>query len=125
MGDITLSEYNQLINVVLETGGVDLSDYATSSLKRRFNTYIINNNIEDIDHLIGNIRNENGYLNKFIKDLTVNTTEMFRDPKFWEMLKNNVFPEFLNYERINIWHAACSTGEEVFSMAILLKEEGL
>jgi chemotaxis protein methyltransferase CheR len=122
MGDITNSEHNQIINAVHETGGFDLSEYATSSLRRRFNTYIANNNIENIDHLLGKIKNGDDYLNKFIKDLTVNTTEMFRDPKFWEVLKNDVLSSFVNSSRINIWHAACSTGEEVFSMAILLKE---
>jgi chemotaxis protein methyltransferase CheR len=122
VGDLTLSEYNQIINVVNEIGGVDLSDYANSSLKRRFSRYIINNNIKDIDHLLGEIRNDNGSLDKFVRDITVNTTEMFRDPTFWERLKSDVLPSFTNKDRINIWHAACSTGEEVISMAILMKE---
>jgi len=57
--------------------------------------------------------------------LTVNVTEMFRDPRFYRSLRKNVIPILKTYPNIKIWHAGCSTGEEVYSMAILLAEEGL
>ena len=118
-------DYNQIINAVKEYGGIDLSDYAVSSLRRRFTRYIINNKITDLNGLLAKIRNGNGFLDDFMMDLTVNTTEMFRDPTFWTMLSRDILPSIEHKDRINIWHAACSTGEEVFSMAILLKERGM
>ncbi|MCP4311671.1 MAG: protein-glutamate O-methyltransferase CheR [Bacteroidetes bacterium] len=122
---LNTSAYSQIISAVKESGSIDLSDYAVSSLRRRISRHMIGNNIADLDDLLAKIRNGNGFLETFIKDLTVNTTEMFRDPTFWTMLSNDVLPTIKSKERINIWHAACSTGEEVFSMAILLKELGM
>jgi chemotaxis protein methyltransferase CheR len=60
-----------------------------------------------------------------LKEVTVNTTEMFRDPTFWKKMKEAVFPLINDFPTIRIWHAACSSGEEVYSMAIALKEAGL
>lgn len=119
------SDYRLIITAVKEYGGVDLDDYAVSSLRRRLIRYITTNKIPDINHLVGRIRNGNGFLDHFIGELTVHTTEMFRDPSFWTKLRKDVMPDLAQKDRINIWHAACSTGEEVYSMAILLKELGL
>jgi chemotaxis protein methyltransferase CheR len=65
------------------------------------------------------------YLKRFVEEITVNVTEMFRDPTFYSVLRNKVIPELAVKPFIRIWHAGCSTGEEVYSMAILLCEAGL
>jgi chemotaxis protein methyltransferase CheR len=65
------------------------------------------------------------YFRHFVEELTVNVTEMFRDPVFFQRLREEILPELARHPFIRIWHAGCSTGEEVYSMAILLKEAGL
>ncbi|MCG8432134.1 MAG: hypothetical protein MJA29_13315, partial [Candidatus Omnitrophica bacterium] len=67
---------------------------------------------------------DKGYFDKFLDEITVNTTEMFRDPTFWTALKDKVIPLFESHQTIRIWHAGCSSGEEVYTMCILLKELG-
>jgi chemotaxis protein methyltransferase CheR len=64
-------------------------------------------------------------LEKLLQELSINVTEMFRDPSFFRSIREEVIPMLQTYPFIKIWHAGCSTGEEVYSMAILLKEEGL
>jgi len=68
---------------------------------------------------------EKPLFSRFIKDVTVNVTEMFRDPEFYQSVKKNIIPQLKTYPHIKIWHAGCATGEEVYSLAILLAQEGL
>ena len=68
---------------------------------------------------------EKGYVEKLLRDFSINVTEMFRDPDFFKAFRLNIVPLLKKLPEIRIWHAGCSTGEEAFSMAIILKEEGL
>jgi chemotaxis protein methyltransferase CheR len=78
------------------------------------------------DLLIKRLKDDKSFFDEFIAEITVNVTEMFRDPPFWRELRDNVIPNILlNHNTISIWHAGCSSGEEVFSMSILLKEMGI
>ncbi|MGZ5304802.1 MAG: CheR family methyltransferase, partial [Bacteroidia bacterium] len=71
------------------------------------------------------VLNNPAYFSYFVEELTVNVTEMFRNPTFYKALVKDVFPLLSKHDFIRIWHAGCSTGEEVYSLAILLKEAGL
>jgi chemotaxis protein methyltransferase CheR len=122
---LPVSDFQQIISAAREYGGIDLSDYAVSSLRRRVIRYMITHKVNNLNDLLGDLRKGNGFLEKFIRELTVHTTEMFRDPGFWNKLRKDVLPALSGKDQIHIWHAACSTGEEVYSMAILLKEAGL
>src|SRR5690606_25487137 len=66
-----------------------------------------------------------GFQTYFIQEVTVNVTEMFRDPAFYRKLNSDILPYLSSFQRIKIWSAGCSTGEEVYSLAILLKEQQL
>ena len=101
----------------------DFSDYSEKSLKRRL-AKVLTDNRMDMHTLIGTMRKDQVFLEKIVKDITVNTTELFRDPSTWHMLKYRVLPKFKNQSVINIWHAGCSTGQEVYSMMMLLNELG-
>lgn len=125
MEDISVKDIDRIIEAVKMRTGADFGNYAFSSLRRRVVRFTEVRRIREIDALISNIRNLNGYAESFIEELTVNVTEMFRDPSFWALLRDTVLPELARRSEIRIWHAACSTGEEVFSMAILLHEAGL
>ena len=119
------TEMNNLLAAVQDTIGVELSDYAQSSLQRRIIRFNEIARIANMDELIKKIRNESGFAVHFINEITVNVSEMFRDPSFWAIIRDSVLTELSNRSIINIWHAGCSQGEEVFTMAIILKEAGL
>lgn len=114
-----------LINDVLETYGYDFNDYTQASLKRRVNRLFINDRFPSFAELRYRLRNDETYFTHFIEEITVNVTEMFRDPVFFKSLREQVLPILATYPFIRVWHAGCSTGEEVYSTAIILKESNL
>jgi chemotaxis protein methyltransferase CheR len=71
------------------------------------------------------MKEDSSFIEQLIKDITVNTTELFRDPSIWQHLRYRILPRYADNKQINIWHAGCSTGQEVYSMLILLNEMGL
>lgn len=105
--------------------GYDFTNYSPASVRRRINRLVDVDNLPSFAELRYKILNDEFYFERFVKELTVNVTEMFRDPHFYVALREHVLPHLATYPHIKIWHAGCSTGEEVYSMAILLKEEGL
>ena len=81
--------------------------------------------LHSVSQLQERILRNREHFNELLYDLSINVTEMFRDPGFYKSLRENVIPKLRTYAYFKIWHAGCSTGEEVYSLAILLKEEGL
>ncbi|BAZ39177.1 MCP methyltransferase, CheR-type [Calothrix sp. NIES-4101] len=118
-------EVQSLIEEIYTFWGHDFRNYAPSSLKRRIQSFIYAEGLSSISQLQKNILSDRLYFNKFLLGLTVNVTSMFRDPNFYLAFRNEVIPILRTYPFIRIWHAGCSSGEEVYSMAILLTEEGL
>lgn len=125
MTDLNNHDVNTVIELLKLRRGTDLSDYARSSLNRRVNRFFEMKKIGSVKDFQQRMESEKDFADAFIDEVTVNVTEMFRDAGFWMEIKNSVFPGLSERRIINIWHAACSTGEEVYSMAILLKEQGL
>lgn len=119
------TKMTSLFAALKEARGIDFSDYAQSSLQRRIIRFCEISKLEDESELLYKIRFDKGFADNFINEITVNVTEMFRDPPFWTVIRDTVLPELNKRAIINIWHAGCSVGEEVFSMAILLKEAGM
>jgi chemotaxis protein methyltransferase CheR len=119
------NEANDLIELINDYSGYDFSDYSFPSLLRRFQRYMDNNNVDDIEIFHQELQQNSSVLNHLIEEITVNVTEMFRDPLFFLTLHNEVLPLLKNLSHIKIWHAGCSSGEEAYSMAILLKENDL
>ena len=125
MKDIDLVDLRRIIEVVKESYGYDFSNYAMSSFKRRISRVIDIHNIS-VETLIEKIKKDRNYGEDFLSEITVNVTEMFRDPSFWKIMREDIIPSILlNHKTFKIWHAGCSSGEEVFSMAINLKEMDL
>lgn len=81
--------------------------------------------INSVSQLQHKVLNDKAFAARFLQDLSITVTEMFRDPAFYRSLRENVIPVLKTYPFIKIWHAGCATGEEAYSMAIILKEEGL
>jgi chemotaxis protein methyltransferase CheR len=122
---VTDEEIQLLLNDLLEVHGYDFNDYSKASLKRRINRLFSIDKFTSFAEFRYKIRTEESYLKRFIEEITVNVTEMFRDPDFYKKLRTEIIPMLATYPFIRIWHAGCSTGEEVYSMAILLKEANL
>ena len=114
-----------LLSDVLEIYGYDFTGYSRASLKRR----IVR--LYELDHFVSfaeyryKIRTEPGYFKRFLEQVTINVTEMFRDPEFYRTLRSVILPRLGTYPFIRIWIAGCSTGEEAYSVAIFLKELNL
>jgi chemotaxis protein methyltransferase CheR len=114
-----------LLSDLLEVHGYDFTHYARASLKRRISRLWALDKFPSFAELRYRVRTDADYLKRFVEELTVNVTEMFRDPLFYKALRTEVLPTLAAKPFIRIWHAGCSTGEEVFSMAIMLKEANL
>jgi chemotaxis protein methyltransferase CheR len=118
-------EIELLVNYLLEYYGYDFSGYARASLKRRVNRLMTLDKVFSFKELRVLLQSGSSYLKRFIEEITVNVTEMFRDPNFYRALRDDVLPQLATRPFIRIWHAGCSTGEEVYSMAIMLQEANL
>ncbi|RIJ42887.1 CheR family methyltransferase [Pontibacter oryzae] len=118
-------EAEELMEKVHQQYGYDFRGYSRASLYRRIKRFVANNSIPSMDLLRQQVLGNSYFFEGFLQEITVNVTEMFRDPSFFLSLRQNVLPILSTYPFIKIWDAGCSTGEELFSLAILLKEEGL
>ncbi|WP_299823784.1 protein-glutamate O-methyltransferase CheR [uncultured Pontibacter sp.] len=118
-------EVEQLIKDIRQHYGYDFNGYARASVYRRVKRFLANNHLQTIPELREQVFSDSFFFEGFLQEITVNVTEMFRDPAFFLSLRQNVLPMLSTYPFIKIWDAGCSTGEELFSLAILLKEEGL
>lgn len=105
--------------------GFDFRDYALASLKRRIWNTIRSEQLATVSGLQEKVLHDPECLSRFLLGLSVNVTAMFRDPSFYLTFRRKVVPLLRTYPFIRIWLAGCSTGEEVYSMAIILEEEGL
>ncbi|MBU8881552.1 protein-glutamate O-methyltransferase CheR [Kaistella sp. DKR-2] len=114
-----------LLSDVLEIYGYDFTGYSRASLKRRIvRLYELDRFVSFAEYRY-KIRTEPGYFKRFLEQVTINVTEMFRDPAFYKALRTEVLPKLGTYPLIRIWIAGCSTGEEAYSVAIFLKELNL
>ncbi|MBV4355778.1 protein-glutamate O-methyltransferase CheR [Parasegetibacter sp. MAH-26] len=118
-------EMELLISDILSIYGYDFTDYSKASLKRRLNRIYMLDKFPSFAEFRYRIKNDAAYFSRFVEEITVNVTEMFRDPSFYKTLKEEVLPVLATKPLIRIWHAGCSTGEEVYSMAIMLEEANL
>ncbi len=118
-------EINQLLDAIFFHYGYDFKNYARASLERRINNRVTLSNLNNISEMIPKIMHDPDFFDLFLKDMSITVTEMFRDPHVFKEIRESVCPQLKTYSRINIWHAGCATGEEVYSLAILLEEEGL
>ena len=114
-----------LLSDVLEVYGYDFTGYSRASLTRRILRLYEMDKFVSFAEYRYKIRTEPGYFKRFLEEITINVTEMFRDPAFYKTLRNEILPRLGTYPFIRIWVAGCSTGEEAYSVAIFLKELNL
>lgn len=114
-----------LLSDLLEQYGYDFTGYSRASLKRRIVRLYGLDKALSFAEFRYRISNDQVYFKRFVEQITVNVTEMFRDPEFFKKLREEVLPKLGTYPFIRIWLAGCSTGEEAYSISILLKELNL
>jgi chemotaxis protein methyltransferase CheR len=118
-------EIELLLEGIFRQYGFDFRSYAYASIRRRLWRRIEAEGLKTISGLQDRVLHEPAMMEQLLLDLSINVTAMFRDPTFYVAIRQKVVPLLRTYPFIRIWHAGCSTGEEVYSMAILLEEEGL
>lgn len=121
---ITDDQVEEVIIITKNIYGFDFDGYSRASLKRRINRIMLLKRLDFFD-LLSTLTNDQNFFHDFLNEVTVNVTEMFRDPKFFISLRANVLPYLSTYQHIKVWNAGCSTGEELYSFAILFEEAEL
>lgn len=121
---ISFGNLEELIALVNNVHGFDLNGYSRASLKRRVSRILTIYQL-DFAALKDSLINTPGFFNRFLIEVTVNVTEMFRDPTFYMTLRDEIFPYLATFPHIRVWSAGCATGEEVYSLAILFSKQEL
>lgn len=122
--EITTQQITELIALIQKLYGFDFGNYSKASLRRRISRIMQLQKLPFYD-LKHQLVNTPGFFQHFLEEITVNVTEMFRDPTFYQALNNQIIPHLSSYPHAKIWCAGCSSGEEAYSLAILLNEAGL
>lgn len=118
-------ELDLLLEAVFRKYGYDFREYSRAHVKRRLYNRIKQHGLQSFSQLQHLLLYDEQAFQEVLRDLSINVTEMFRDPAFYAKMRTEVIPLLKTYPYLKIWHAGCSTGEEVYSFAILLHEEGL
>jgi chemotaxis protein methyltransferase CheR len=118
-------EISLVLEAIQAKYGYDLREYARSSMRRRVLAALARSGSKHLGELQHRLLTDQEFFASVLDDLTVGTTEMFRDPAFYRAFREHVVPVLCTYPQLKIWHAGCSSGEEVYSTAILLTEAGL
>ena len=123
--DIENIEIEMMLEAVFQYYGFDFRQYASTSLKRRIRNCVREERVSSVSALQEKLLYNAASMERFLQELSINVTALFRDASFYRSFRERVLPRLRTYPFIRIWHAGCSSGEEVYSLAILLQEEGL
>lgn len=123
--DVENIEIRMLLEAVFQYYGFDFRQYAPASLKRRIRNCVREEKVSSVSALQEKLLYNTAAMERFLQELSINVTALFRDAGFYRSFRERVVPRLRTYPFIRIWHAGCSSGEEVYSLAILLQEEGL
>jgi len=123
--DVTDLEIRLVLEAIHAQYGYDLRGYSAPFMRRRVLAVLAKSRLEHLGALQHRLLTDPAFFAAALSDLTVRTSEMFRDPAVFKVLREQVVPHLRTYPLLKIWHAGCGAGEEVYAMAILLTEEGL
>jgi chemotaxis protein methyltransferase CheR len=123
--EVAAIEVRLFLEAIFERYGYDLREYSAPSIKRRVQLALARSGLPDLGALQHRVLTDGDAFARVFADLTVQVSELFRDPAFYRAFRAQVVPVLRTYPLVNVWHAGCATGEEAYSTAILLREEGL
>jgi chemotaxis protein methyltransferase CheR len=118
-------EIHMLLEAIHQKYGYNFKDYANAHTKRRLRHRLNLSNLKNYAEMMHKIIYDENFFNVLLLDLSINVTEMFRDPGVYKKIRQDLIPLLKTYAFIKVWHAGCSAGQEVYSMSILLEEEGM
>jgi chemotaxis protein methyltransferase CheR len=118
-------EISLLLEAIYQKYGYDFRQYSEAHIKRRIMARLVSSKLNSVSEMQVKLLHDELFAAQILQDLSITVTEMFRDPEFYVSLRKNVIPILKTYPFVKIWHAGCATGEEVYSLAIILKEEGV
>lgn len=118
-------EIDLLLEAIFRRYGYDFRSYARASIERRVIQFLSASGCESVSDMIPKVIHDQEFFSKLVRYFSVSVTEMFRDPFFYRSIRENIVPMLKTWPYFKIWHAGCATGEEVYSLAIILKEEGI
>ena len=118
-------EITSLLEAFFQKYSYDFRQYSEAHIRRRIMNRMSMSGFENIEQMQSRLLTDEVFASEFLQDLSIKVTEMFRDPDFYRSFRENVIPILKTYPFVKIWHAGCATGEEAYSVAILLQEEGL
>ena len=119
-----IKDYEDFKTAILEMTGINLCAYKERQMKRRIESLIRKNNVDDFNNYVKALQCNKDIFNEFINYLTINVSEFYRNPAQWEVLEASIIPMLLNnsLEKLKIWSSACSTGEEPYSLVMMLSK---
>jgi chemotaxis protein methyltransferase CheR len=123
--DLLALEIDLLLTGMAERYGYDFRNYARASLTRRVRKALQGEGLPSVSSLQSRLLHDEAAAMRFVASMSVHTTAMFRDPEVYRALREQVIPMLRTYPFVRIWHAGCSSGEEVYSLVIMLEEAGL
>jgi chemotaxis protein methyltransferase CheR len=118
-------EIDLLLEAIYSKYGYDFREYSRAHIKRRILNRLKHSRLKNISEMQNKLLHNKEFAVLLLQDLSITVTEMFRNPDFYKEIRNIIVPVLRTYPFIKVWHAGCSTGEEVYSFAILLEEENL
>jgi chemotaxis protein methyltransferase CheR len=118
-------EIDLLLEAVFRRSGYDFRSYARASIERKTRQFLSDNGCSAISDLIGRALHDENFLGRLVQSFSISVTEIFRDPFVYRALREQIIPLLRTWPHVKIWCAGCATGEEVYSLAIVLKEEGI
>ncbi len=123
--DIEKTEIDLFIDAVYRRYGYDFRHYAKASLRRRVRSLLQKTGFQRVSEMIPGVLHDEIFFESVVRELSVTVTEMFRDPDFFRAVRERVIPYLRTYPFVRIWHAGCATGEEAYTLAVVLTEEGI
>jgi chemotaxis protein methyltransferase CheR len=118
-------EISLLLEAIYQKYGHDFRQYSRAHITRRIANRMNMSGLKNVTEMQAKALHDQVFASQLLQDLSITVTEMFRDPDFYKSLREKVIPLLKTYSFIRLWHAGCSSGEEVYSTAIILKEEGI
>jgi len=118
-------EIDLLLEAIYRCHGCDFRSYARASIERRIRQFMASSGCTAVSEMIPKVLHDREFFSRLIRYFSVAVTELFRDPSVYRAVREKVVPLLKTWPHVKIWHAGCATGEEIYSLAIVLKEEGI
>lgn len=118
-------EIDLLLEAVFRRYGYDFRSYARASIERRVRQFLSGSGCASVAEMIPKVLHDGEFFSRLVRYFSISVTEMFRDPSVYRAVREKVVPLLRTWPHVKIWHAGCATGEEVYSLAIVLKEAGI